>query len=95
MLATGNLGKRLTENESPKNLYISRDGGTKWRSVKPGQWIYEIGDHGSLIVVAKKNEPTEELEFSLDEGLTWHTVRISEKPILVHNIIIEPRSVSL
>ena len=55
ILATGNLGKRLTSEDSPKNLYISRDGGTKWRSVKPGQWIYEIGDHGALLVVAKKN----------------------------------------
>lgn len=36
ILATGNLGKRLTGTESAKNLYISRDGGTKWRSVKPG-----------------------------------------------------------
>lgn len=93
-MATGNLGKRLTGTESPKNLYISRDGGTKWRSVKPGSWIYEIGDHGSLIVVAKKNEPTTELEFSLDEGLMWHVVKISEKPIYVENIIIEPNSVS-
>lgn len=45
-------------------------------------------------MVAKKNEPTTTLEFSLDEGLTWEKVQISEKPIFVHNIIIEPKSVS-
>lgn len=94
ILATGNLGRRLTGPETNKNLYISRDGGSKWRSVKPGQWIYEIGDHGALIVVAKKNEPTTDLEFSLDEGLTWEKVKISDHPIFVHNIIIEPKSVS-
>jgi len=61
VLGTGNLGTRLTPNQSQKNLYISRDGGLIWRSVKPGHFIYEIGDHGALIVIAKKNEPTNEI----------------------------------
>ena len=94
MLATGNLGKRLTSNDSPKNLYISRDGGLTWKSTKPGSYIYEIGDHGALIVVAKKNQPTTYIEFSWDEGLTWETLKISEKSMYIENIIIEPNSVS-
>lgn len=71
VIGTGNLGRKLTGNDEPKNLYISRDGGLTWRSTKPGSYIYEIGDHGSIIVIAKKNEPTTEVEFSWDEGLTW------------------------
>jgi hypothetical protein len=55
VLGTGNLGNKLGLNDAPKNFYISRDGGLTWRSVKPGSYIYEIGDHGSLIVIAKKN----------------------------------------
>lgn len=94
VLATGNLGKRLTSNDSPKNLYISRDGGLTWRSTKPGSYIYEIGDHGALIVVAKKGQPTTDIEFSWDEGLTWETLKISEKSMIIENIIIEPNSVS-
>ena len=94
MLGTGNLGKRLTGNDSPKNLYISRDGGLTWRSARPGVYIYEIGDHGSLIVIAKKGKPTNEIEFSLDEGLTWTSLQISEQDIYVENIIIEPNSIS-
>jgi hypothetical protein len=89
------LGPRLSSDSQPKNLYLSRDGGNKWRSVRPGTWTYEIGDHGGLIVIAKKNEPTTELEFSVDEGLTWEIVKISEKEIYVSNILIEPKSVSL
>jgi hypothetical protein len=92
ILATGNLGKRLTGPSMPKNLYISRDGGNKWRSVKPGSWVYEIGDHGAIIVVAKKDEATDSLEFSSDEGLTWETVKLSNELIFVQNIIIEPNS---
>ena len=71
VMGTGNLGKRLTNNDSAKNLYISRDGGLNWRSVKPGVFIYEIGDHGSIIVIAHKDKPTKQIEFSWDEGKTW------------------------
>jgi len=49
-----------------------------WRSVKPGVFIYEIGDHGSIIVIAAKNKAVKEVEFSWDEGLTWEKVQISE-----------------
>ena len=94
MLATGNLGRRLTSNDSPKNLYISRDGGLTWKSTKPGSYIYEIGDHGALIVIAKKNQPTTDIEFSWDEGFTWETLKISDKDMYIENIIIEPNSVS-
>jgi Sortilin, neurotensin receptor 3, len=55
VIGTGNLGRKLTGNGEPKNLYISRDGGLTWRSVKPGTYIYEIGDHGSIIVIARKD----------------------------------------
>ena len=94
VLATGNLGKRLTGNDSAKNLYISRDGGLSWKSTKPGVYIYEIGDHGSIIVIAKKGDPVKYVEFSWDEGLTWETVQISEQELYVENIIIEPNSLS-
>lgn len=94
VLATGNLGTRLSKNDEPKNLYISRDGGLTWASTRPGTFIYEIGDHGALIVIAKKNVPTTQIEFTWDEGLTWSTLQISTFPIFVENIIIEPNSIS-
>ena len=76
-------------------MYISRDGGSKWRSVKPGNWIYEIGDHGAIIVVAKKGELTTEIEFSWDEGESWSQVTVSDTPFYVNNIVTEPDSLSL
>jgi hypothetical protein len=93
-MGTGNLGRKLSKNDDPKNFYLSRDGGLTWRSVKPGAYIYEIGDHGALIVIARKNEPTTELEFSWDEGLTWTSLKFSDTPVYVENIIIEPDNIS-
>jgi len=61
VLGTGNIGTRLTDNDSQKSLYLSRDGGLSWRSIAPGVYIYEIGDHGALIVIAKKNTPTDKI----------------------------------
>ena len=35
------------------NTYLSRDGGLTWAEVKKGPYVYEFGDHGGLIVMAK------------------------------------------
>jgi hypothetical protein len=51
--------------------------------VRPGSYIYEIGDHGAIIVIAKKNEPIDSIEFTWDEGLTWETLKITDKKIRV------------
>lgn len=94
MLGTGNLGKRLTDNSSAKNLYISRDGGLNWKSTKQGSYIYDIGDHGAIIVIGMKDQPTKSIEFSWDEGQSWDTLEITEEEIMIENIIIEPTSTS-
>lgn len=94
ILATGNTGPTLSNQESSKGLYVSRDGGAKWKHVKQGNWIYETGDHGALIVTARKDDPTTDVQFSLDEGHTWNKFKVSEKRILVQSIVIEPRQAS-
>ncbi len=30
-----------------------------------------MGDHGALLIMIKKSEPTTDLYFSSDEGLSW------------------------
>lgn len=94
ILATGNTGKRLTDNTSYKGLFLSRDGGLNWSLVKDGAWIYEIGDHGALIAIAQKRVAVNEIEITWDEGITWQSIKISEEPLFIENIIIEPNSVS-
>jgi hypothetical protein len=44
--------------------------------------------------MARNHDVTKEVYYSYNEGLSWHTLEISDKPFYVTNIIIEPMSVS-
>lgn len=55
-----------------------------------GSHIYEFGDHGGLIILAKDKELTNFIEYSWDEGLTWEKYKFSEQKIVVTNIVTEP-----
>lgn len=95
IIGVGNTGYELDKvNSGLVNTYLSRDGGVTWQEVKKGSYIYEIGDHGGLIVMARNHEPTKEIIYSFDEGLNWHTMEIADSPFYVTNIIIEPMSIS-
>jgi len=73
---------------------MSRDGGLNWQEVHKGPYIYELGDHGGLIVMAKHLTPTQEVLYSFNEGKTWNEIQISDQAMEIQNIIIEPNSVS-
>lgn len=94
IIGTGNVGSTLTENNLNKALYVSRDGGMTFKSTHSGNYIYDIGDHGALIIAAKMNEPTSEVEFTWDYGKTWDTVKVTEDDLYITNIITEPKSTS-
>jgi len=95
ILANGNVGEYLSKDPEDISTFLSRDGGLNWFEVRKGSHIYEIGDHGGLIVIADDQHPTDTILYSWDEGLTWQDLRISKDKIMVRNIIIEPYSVAL
>ena len=51
MIGTGNVGKYLSSHADKINTYLSRDAGLTWYEVKKGSSIYEVGDHGAIIVL--------------------------------------------
>ena len=57
IMATGNIGTSLSDNEDEINTYFSRDAGLSWDEVKNS--IYEFGDHGALIVMANDVEASD------------------------------------
>ena len=44
--------------------------------------------------MAKNREPTQTIMYSYNEGKSWHDLEISQVPIDITNIIIEPMSIS-
>lgn len=74
ILGTGNVGKYLSHREDEVNTYLSRDGGLTWFEIAKESHIYEIGDHGAIIVMAPDQRATRHVLYSWNEGLTWNKV---------------------
>lgn len=51
MIGTGNIGQYLSDKPDEINTYISIDGGRNWDQIARGSHIYEVGDHGGIIVM--------------------------------------------
>ena len=95
IMAVGNVGSQLEKNKDDRmNTYLSRDGGMNWAEVRKGPYVYEVGDHGGIIVMAKNTQPTTTLIYSYNEGKSWHELEISQVPLDITNIIIEPESIT-
>jgi hypothetical protein len=90
VLATGSVGHYVHQHRGGVNTYLSRDGGYSWFEVFKGSHVYELGDHGGLIVMADDTAPTQWLYFSWDEGATWEGVQMTSLPFVVDNIVTEP-----
>ena len=70
MMGVGNVGPHL----SPKadgDLFMSRDGGESWSSIRKGPHMWEYGDQGSVIVIVDEKESTNTISYSLNEGKDW------------------------
>ena len=93
-LGVGNTGTYLKDSPDETNTYFTRDGGMTWAEVMKGPHIYEIGDHGAIIVMAPTHKATTDIIYSWNEGQSWESVKISDDPIEIKNIIIEPDSIS-
>merc|ERR1719223_703665 len=93
-MGTGSVGPFL--DNTKVNTYFSHDAGLTWREVRKGSWIYEIGDHGGLLVMAQDQVPTNYILYSWNEGATWNKLQITADDMHwdIDNIIIEPTSTS-
>lgn len=86
ILGTGNVGASLDTNSEYVNTYLSRDGGITWDEIFKGPTQFNFGDHGSLIVLAKKGVPTNEIYFSWNAGQNF-SVAYLPVSINVHAIV--------
>lgn len=92
ILGTGNVGQYLRYEDA--NTYMSIDGGLTWIEAHKKPYIYEIGDHGGLLVMAPSTKKTKEVIFSWNEGTNWFEFEMAKSRIEVDNIVTAPNSVS-
>ena len=52
-MAVGNIGSKLDISKGArKGTFLSRDGGLTWTEIAKVPLIYELGDHGGLLLAA-------------------------------------------
>jgi len=92
IIGTGSIGDHLSTNINEINTYISRDGGLTWLEAIKGTSIYEIGDHGGIIIMAPYGVPTQIVYYTTDFGQTVRTFQFTTSDVYIWNIITEPTS---
>ncbi|KAG0676694.1 vacuolar protein sorting/targeting protein PEP1 [Pichia californica] len=101
LFGLGNVGTSLsplnpTSDNSDVALYFSKDAGITWKEIVKGNWIWEYGDQGTILVIVQRFVEVNTLKFSLDLGETWSDYIFSpEKKYLVEDIATVPSDNSL
>ena len=93
LIGIGNVGEGLLPYEECAT-YLSTDGGISWEEISDKPYQYEFGDRGNLLVLASY-EKTDSILYSRDQGKTWKTLKISDEPIFIHDLITNPTDSSL
>jgi hypothetical protein len=94
IIAIGNTGHHLHYRADEANVMMSRDSGLTWTQVAKGSHIYEVADHGGLIVLANDRIATNNILFSWNEGGNWTGFNFWKHHMEVENVITEPRGAS-
>jgi hypothetical protein len=94
MLGVGNVGNTLGPI-GEASTFMTTNAGITWKEIKKGNYAWEFGDQGSVIVLAHRGKDTKDLLYSLDSGETWNTYEFNEHAIRVDAISTVPSDTSL
>lgn len=94
MMGVGNVGEHLTR-KADGDTFITRDGGVTWQAVKKGNFRWEYGDQGSILVIVQENVATKVVYYSLDEGINWTEYAFSDSEMTVFSLSTLPSDTSM
>ena len=66
--------------------WFSRDAGWTWSMLRHGSHIYDITNHGSLVVLVDNMDATNTVRFTWNEGFTWNRCNISNPLYSINHI---------
>ena len=89
MMGVGNVGEYLGRKPEA-DTFITRDGGVEWHAVKKGNYMWEYGDQGSIIVIVEEDVATRSVFYSLNEGEDWQEYVFADADFTVAAISTVP-----
>ncbi|KAF8248414.1 Oligoxyloglucan reducing end-specific cellobiohydrolase [Wilcoxina mikolae CBS 423.85] len=78
MIAVGNVGDVL-KGFADGDTFLTTDGGLQWKEIRKGQYLWEYGDQGSILVIVDRTRATDKVHYTLDEGMSWQEYLFGEK----------------
>eukprot|EP01022_Parablepharisma_sp_SALTPOND_P013690 TRINITY_DN183_c0_g1_i3.p1 TRINITY_DN183_c0_g1~~TRINITY_DN183_c0_g1_i3.p1 ORF type:complete len:882 (+),score=44.54 TRINITY_DN183_c0_g1_i3:646-3291(+) len=97
ILATGNIGGNRLHEGFARNVYLSRDGGLTWLEIAKGPHVYDMADHGGLIIMSRlysNNQHKVSILYSWNEGSSWQKIKLTTKNATIEDIFTEPDSIT-
>lgn len=95
ILATGNVGKFRDPQLFARSVYLSRDGGLNWAEIAQGPHVYDMADHGGLILMARLYQSRThkaKILYTWNEGNSWEKMTLGVQNATVEDIFTEPDS---
>ena len=89
MMGVGNVGSKLTR-KAEANTFVTSDGGVVWREVMKGNFMWEYGDQGGIIVIVEDNVATNVVYYSLDEGYNWTEYQFADEKMIIDDLTTLP-----
>ena len=92
MMGVGNVGQYLGRKNDEDSVFtfLSRDAGKSWRAVMKGNFMWEYGDQGSIIVIVQEKAATDVVYYSLDEGDSWTPYQFAKSKMEIESITTVP-----
>ncbi|EKX33425.1 hypothetical protein GUITHDRAFT_120374 [Guillardia theta CCMP2712] len=91
VIGVGNVGTELAGRTDEASTYVSRDAGRSWERARKGTSVGDIGDQGTILVLADNSEETNEISFSIDGGASFQTCSFSSDVELeVRDVLSDP-----
>lgn len=88
LIGVGSVGPSLDRNNLATFMLL--DGGVSWKEIRKGLYMWEYGDHGTILVLVNVDQATDELLYLTDMGESWKVFKFSDSPVRVDDLATIP-----